>query len=1173
MNSTRPGRWCPPLLRWAGLLLVGTGAMVSGFAQTTAPTVTATAVRAEFTAELIERGGQVQVSLTAGTWTNAPSGVLLRPGHSLRTGPDSRATLRLSDLSLVRLRENTVIEIREPTRAAGQRNLFLRSGALFFLNRQGPSEVEFETPLANGAIRGTEFLLQVGSQQETLLALFDGAVDLQTPTESLQLVPGQQVELQTGQPARISPALPARLLIQWVFYYPAVLNPADLTWADGEQLRFGASLRAYRAGNLREALVQLPEPLPADSAGAIVYRAGLKLAVGSVEAARELLAPLPSETPGRRALQELIATVTQAPESSDGPSPRKASDWLAETYRLQSLFQLRSARDAAHKATELAPDLGFAWVRLAELEFSLGRRDAAREALKRAREVSPELATAFSLEGYIALARDRSREAGSWFDEALQRDGSLAPAWLGRGLARAGQRDFAGAQRDTQVAAVLEPQRGVFRSYLGKAFAQTGEDRLADKDFRLAKELDPADPTAWFYAALHDQQLNRNNSAVRNLERSVELNDNRAVFRSRWLLDQDLAIRNADLAVIYGAAGLLEAGEQAAVLSVGDDYANYSAHLFLSRSLAAQSDPNRYDLRFETPRESELLVANLLAPPGGGNLSRWVSQQVHLAYFVPRRFGFSTYTEYESGGNFEQNASFYGREEGLSYALDVQYLNFAGQQPNGTLEQLGISVQMQQRLTDDDSLYVSLSGLDDERGDVAAYYNPEDANRRLKVTERQEPNIFTGYHHQWSEQSHTLALVGYLRNKLDLTDARPGMYFLRESGGQIVSITSEPFVEVDLESTFNLVSGEVQQIWSTGPHQVVGGVRVQGGQVESATQLDRTLTGRLADDSVSVSFGRVSGYGYYQWDPVDWFRFNAGLSYDYLQYPENADLPPLSEADQSESQWSPKVALTFFPWQGGQLRGAYARSLGGLYFDDSVRLEPTQLAGFTQAFRSLIPESVVGLVPGTSFDTAGVGYNQVLKSGTYFGVEAVRLTSEGDRQVGALTNGQPLPIPDTLITLDQTLDFEERTVALYANQLLGQSWTIGARGSVSEARLETAYPGLPVGTPGLDQLNTDQSAVLSMVELSLLYQHPSGWFAQWFSNYYHQSNDGYEPALPGDSFWQQNVFIGYRWPRQRAEIRAGILNLTDQDYRLNPLNLLNEPRRERTFVISLQLNL
>jgi hypothetical protein len=37
-----------------------------------------------------------------------------------------------------------------------------------------------------------------------------------------------------------------------------------------------------------------------------------------------------------------------------------------------------------------------------------------------------------------------------------------------------------------------------------------------------------------------------------------------------------------------------------------------------------------------------------------------------------------------------------------------------------------------------------------------------------------------------------------------------------------------------------------------------------------------------------------------------------------------------------------------------------------------------------------------------------------------------------------------------------------------------------------------------------------------------------------------------------------------------VEARVGVLNLADQNYRLNPLTLYNELPRERTFVASLK---
>jgi hypothetical protein len=59
---------------------------------------------------------------------------------------------------------------------------------------------------------------------------------------------------------------------------------------------------------------------------------------------------------------------------------------------------------------------------------------------------------------------------------------------------------------------------------------------------------------------------------------------------------------------------------------VNYDYANYSAHLFLANSYNDLRDPNEINLRYETPAESEFLVANLLAPVSAGPLSPAISQ-------------------------------------------------------------------------------------------------------------------------------------------------------------------------------------------------------------------------------------------------------------------------------------------------------------------------------------------------------------------------------------------------------------------------------------------------------------------------------------------------------------------------------------------------------------------
>jgi hypothetical protein len=175
--------------------------------------------------------------------------------------------------------------------------------------------------------------------------------------------------------------------------------------------------------------------------------------------------------------------------------------------------------------------------------------------------------------------------------------------------------------------------------------------------------------------------------------------------------------------------------------------------------------------------------------------------------------------------------------------------------------------------------------------------------------------------------------------------------------------------------------------------------------------------------------------------------------------------------------------------------------------------------------------------------------------------------------VGAFSNSIPfIPVPDTPATTGQTLDYRERNLSAYVNQLIGRDWSVGARYRVSEAKLNTRLPEL-AGVSGASGLEQNERAVLHHGQLFLIYNHPCGFFAEWSSDWYHQDNHGYTPNLPGDDFWQQNVFAGYVFSHRRAELRLGILNLADQDYRLNPLNLQSDLARRRTFTALLRLNL
>jgi outer membrane receptor protein involved in Fe transport len=384
------------------------------------------------------------------------------------------------------------------------------------------------------------------------------------------------------------------------------------------------------------------------------------------------------------------------------------------------------------------------------------------------------------------------------------------------------------------------------------------------------------------------------------------------------------------------------------------------------------------------------------------------------------------------------------------------------------------------------------------------------------------------------------------------------------------------------ESQLEAYSGELQQIFQTACQTLIVGGRYQAGWSDTTTRLLRPADPNnpfsVAVDvpqQVDSDMDRLSLYAYEHWQVFDTLRLIGGVSYDRLHFPENIDTSPITSAEETKDRVSPKAGVLWSPLKDTHLRAAYSQSLGGVFFDQSVRLEPVQLAGFNSAFRSLVPESVAGLAPGTRFETWGLGLDQRIEpTRTYFLVQGEFLNSDVTRTIGMLTNdvsgGAPLT-PTMPGSARQSLDFEERSVIVSVNQLLWDDWALGVRYKLTDADLDMGS-SVPTSVTGASALSQDVSATLHQVYLYAIYQHPCGFFGQFDTVWSEQSNHGYSPSLPGDDFWQFNVYAGYRFFQRRAEVRLGVVNLTDRDYKLNPLTLYNELPRERMFTAALKFN-
>jgi Tfp pilus assembly protein PilF len=1161
-------------------------------AQSTASSAVADAI------QILELQGDVQIQPAGKTvWQIAQTNQPLHAFDHIRTAENSRVALRWSDQSIVPFGASTELEILPPDSPGSQSGLHLIRGVISFFHRDQPGRIHIITRGAVAGVEGTEFLLAVDDADATTLSVVDGKVRFGNDQATLVLTNGQQAVAELGKAPAQTTGFIANNLLQWCFYYPAVLDPDELSLTDEEQKNLTDSLAAYRSGDLQMALAKFSETNSSSDA-VKVYHAALLLSVGEVAKTETILSGV-DEKSGRpqqlaTALRQLIAAVKRQPSVMTG-SPQLASEMLADSYFEQSRAvretSLRNALHLAEQAVTKSPKFGFAWERLAELQFSFGEMRDALKSLDRSLALSPRNAQALALKGFILNAQNEPRAALAVFNEAIATDAALANAWLGRGIVRIRLRDMAGGREDLLVAAALEPQRAELRSYLGKAYVATGDDAHATKELDLAKKLDPKDPTAWLYSALQKQQDNQVNDAIRDLEKSQQLNNNRSVYRSQLLLDQDQAVRAADLASIYADAGMTDVSRQEAGRAVSYDYANYSSHLFLGSSYDQLRDPNWSNLRYESAANTEFTIANLLAPGSAGVLNSMTAQQPYTKLFDQNRVGVASDTTYLSRGTWLEKGSQFGVYDNVSYSFDASYLSDNGQRANNDNERRFLALTVKDQFTSQDSAFFKVEQGKFDSGDVNQYYNQANAFGNpagsYRFDETQQPNFYFGYHHEWGPGSHTLFYasrqVGY--------ETASGSNVLQEIGYHStgVFLGNQPLVLDQLRVRINptLNSTELQQILQTPDHTTIIGTRFQWGDVhyqnyETAANDDDAFDFLtypvVADQDFSENFYHYTAYGYHTWQITDPFSVTVGLDYDWLHKPANVSTAPFTEQEQAVCQISPKAGFIWQPLDKTTLRGAYTHQLSGFANGQSTKIEPTEVAGFNQAYRSLAPESVVGDSSGSKFDTFDLSLEQKFDTGTYLSVAGQLLYSELNNVQGDFVSDYRFYSQPEPIGFNKAQDFHEQSLIFTADQLLGKQWSAGLVYRLSRAKLDVNYVNFnpavmtDLGLNPPFQPYSTVTSVLNTLNLHANWNHPCGLFSIFSADWVHQDNFGFTPSEPGDDFWQFNAYAGYRMFKRRVEFTVGLLNIFDQNYSLEPLNLHNDTARSRTFLARLRIN-
>jgi tetratricopeptide (TPR) repeat protein len=867
-------------------------------------------------------------------------------GDRLQAKALSRAALFIQPETILRVDQNTTIALNQSesevfveffqndlspaARAASA------CGAGYVITRF-PRKFEVVTPHLNAAVEGTEF--QVALRCETTeLAVFEGSV-LATSSNgaSQSLSAGQMLVAAESKPAAFSTVIKPQDAVQWVLYYPALSDAKPqpnmptpqqcraMTSSDARTCMIQRAEVLLRRGQVDEALQAVNDVLASEPAD------------GAANALRAVIEVAKNE---RKAAIDSATTATTS-------SPSDLRTWLALSYAQQASFDLEAALDSAKKARALAPTSSLLNARIAELLMSLGRINEAEAAARAALASNSNESRGHTMLGFVKLGQIDTKQAAAEFQTAIAADSFDPLPRLGLGLSMIRDGELVDGRKQIEVAVALDPANSLLRSYVGKAYYEENtkaRDGLASNQFELAKQLDPRDPTPWFYDAVLEQTLTRPVEALADLQKSVELNDNRSVYRSRLLLDEDLAARSARLARSYRELGFDELGQDEGYHSLEVDPADFSAHRFLADILLGRP-------RHGIARASEALQSQVWQPLDVTPIETQLTDERSfvLRNSGPTALGWNEYNPLfvQQGMHLQANGVVGGNNtrgdelvlsgvfQNASASIGQYFYDSDGFQQGWGVRKSIWSALSQWQLSPEGSIFGEYRDSEQTTGDVNQNFFGVTDPQRLKE-DRELYRLGFGFSPgEWSA-----AGAFTHQDERNVTDA--------PVGNRLFS------------SDFSEDAGEVITVyrWSNA-HLLVGG----GGYRQSGSN---EFFGFKSKSDGSAG----NGFAYGAYDPfADVLHFEVGVSWDEVNrpdfYPDHID------------KFSPKFGVVYRPTDGTTIRAAAFKTLRRSIIADQT-LEPTQIAGFNQFFDDVV---------GTEARRIGLAWDQRLSAVSYAGLE------------------------------------------------------------------------------------------------------------------------------------------------------------------------------------------
>jgi len=1048
-------------------------------------------------------------------------------GDAVRTGHDSRVAILLYPETVIRLDKLSSMVFTQSDTDASPSWIELLKGAAHFISRD-PRALKIITPFANAANEGTEFLVQVDEQQMGI-TVYEGRVLVGNNSGSVAVTSGMQAIAQAGQAPLAQAVVQPRDAVQWTLYYPPVLLHGD------------------------EAIIQ-------QAAGA--------LAVGQVDSANALLDQALATNASNSdalALKSIIA-VTQNDKASAltlanqavRADASSATAYIALSYAQQAHFDLSGALNSLQQATSREPNNALAWARLAEMWLSVGDLEKGMAAAEQAHAIDPNLSLTQAVLGFAYLTEIKIPESLNAFEHAITLDQAAPLPRLGLGLAKIRKGELAAGREEIEIAVILDPGNALIRSYVGKAYYEEKRDKLAATQYEIAKELDPNDPTPWFYDAIRKQTENRPVEALHDLQESIKLNDNRAVFRSRLELDADLATRSASIARIYNDLGFQQRALVEGWQSVNTDPGNFSAHRLLADSYSALP-------RHEIARVSELLQSQLLQPI---NLNPVQPQLAETNLSLLGNAGPSDPSFLEFNPLFTSNRlalqlngivggnSTWGNDlvhngvyNNWSWSIGQFHYESDGYRDNNDQDKNTYNLFVQGALTHKTSIQAELRHQEIENGDLVQRFEPDDFIDTQRDKERTK-TARLGLHHLFSPRSEIIAsYINLHEHDLDTEQTVPQT--LPPIPG-LPPLTSN--TDLDVSSNEDGYTAEIQHLYHGAAFRLVSGAGIFDSNLDTDITAETTIEppifpAKSLSSSVDQTIKHKNAYVYAYVPWGNTLTFTLGASHDDFDLKEKdtstvtesgiplPHSPTVTKNRIDKNQFNPKFGLTWRVQPDTTLRAATFRTVARS-LSSSQTVEPTQVAGFNQFYDD--PEG---------------------SDATRYGL-AIDQSFTADLAAGAEYSWRDLDVK--IVNDESTFDWDEQFARAYLYWTPHPQLSASAEYQYEKFDRDTAFTGELLAT----KLRTHK------FPLGINYFHPNGFIGKLSATYIDQKGD-FSTSGPGfigdvpteeksDDFWLVDASVGYRLPKRRGIVSIGVANLFDEQFNFvdtDPFNPRVYPER------------